>query len=166
MKDIYVKFTKKTASKDIKGESQDKGHSEWVEVSSWNHQIVQPKSATASSAGGHTSERCEHGEMVFTKDYDLASVSLWEACSAGYAYDVKIVFCRANGTDRVEYLTIDLTNAIVSRTGLTVPAEGLPVETFALKYSKVAWAHVGSKADGTKTGSTPASWNLANNTPT
>lgn len=164
MKDIYVKFTKKTNSKDIPGESLDADHIGWLEVTAWEHSIMQPKSATASSSGGHTAERCEHGLMSFTKDIDKASVYLWEASSAAYAYDVEIQFFRATGSVRTNYLTIKLTNAIVAQTNMSVPATGLPVETFSLKYAKVTWLHKGSKTDGTaNVGNDPAGWDLAAN---
>ena len=52
-KDIYIKFTKKTNSKDIPGESTDSDHKDWVEVTSWAQGIHQPMSATASTSGGH-----------------------------------------------------------------------------------------------------------------
>ena len=166
MKDIYVSFTKKTNSKDIPGESLDDAHKggKWMEVSSWNHEVIMPKSATASSSGGHTAERSEHSEMVFTKDIDKSSVYLWEAVSAGYSYDVEIQFFRASGSVRTQYMTIKLTNAIVSRVGTTIPPQGLPIETFAVKYAKVVWTHKGSLTDGTaNTGSDIGGWDLALN---
>jgi type VI secretion system secreted protein Hcp len=164
MKDIYVKFTKKTNSKDIPGESLDSAHVGWLEVGSWVHNISQPKSATASSSGGHTAERTDHGLMTFTKDIDKASVYLWEACSAAYAYDVEIQFFRSNGTVRTQYLTIKLTNAIVAESQMSVPAAGLPVESFSLKYAKIVWTHKGSKTDGTaNVGNDVGGWDLALN---
>ncbi len=164
MKDIYVKFTKKTNSKDIPGESLDADHKDWVEVTSWSHEIIQPKSATASTAGGHTSERCEHAPMVFHKDVDKASVYLWEACSAAYAYDVEVQFFRATGSVRTNYLTIKMSNAIVSRVAMDVPPTGLPTEVFELKYAKVTWEHKGSKADGSaNVGRDPGGWDLSLN---
>lgn len=164
MKDIYVKFTKKTNSKDIPGESLDSDHKDWVEVTTWMQGIYQPMSTTSSTAGGHASERCEHVPMTFTKDVDKASVYLWEACSAAYAYDVEIQFFRATGTVRTNYLTIKLTNAIVSSVQTHVAAEGLPSETFTLKYAKVVWGHKGSKTDGSaNVGNDAASWDLSLN---
>ena len=74
MKDIYVKFD----SPAIKGESQDKDHKDWIEINSWSQAISQPRSATASTAGGHTAERCEHRDMVFTKDLDVVSPLLYQ----------------------------------------------------------------------------------------
>ncbi len=164
MKDIYVKFTKKTNSKDIIGESTDSDHKDWLEVTSWTQGIQQPTSATASTAGGHSAERCEHAPMMFTKDVDKASVYLWEACSAAYAYDVEIQFFRASGTVRTNYLTIKLTNAIVSSVQTSATSNGLPMETFMLKYAKIVWAHKGSKADGTANlGNDAGGWDLSAN---
>lgn len=164
MKDIYLKFTKKSNSKDIPGESSDSDHKGWLEVTSWTQGIHQPSSATASTAGGHAAERCEHAPMMFTKDVDKASVYLWEACSAAYAYDVEIQFFRASGTTRTNYLTINLTNAIVASVQTNVAAEGLPTETFALKYAKLVWAHKGSKTDGAANiGNDAAGWDLSAN---
>ena len=54
MKDIYVKFDGGT---ELQGESTDTKHVNEIEVSSFNHRIVQPKSSSASTAGGHGGER-------------------------------------------------------------------------------------------------------------
>ncbi len=164
MKDIYLKFTKKTNSKDIIGESTDAEHKDWVEVSSWMHEVSQPKSATASTAGGHTAERCEHGEMGFTKDIDKSSVYIWEACSAAYAYDVEVQFFRASGTVRTNYLTIKLTDAIISHVSMSIPDFGLPIETIGIKYSKVTWQYKGSNTDGSaNVGNHVVGWDLSQN---
>ncbi len=164
MKDIYLKFVKKTNSKDIIGESEDSEHKTWVEVTSWAQGIHQPTSATASTAGGHSSERCEHITMLFTKDVDKASVYLWEACSAGYTYDVEIKFFRASGTVRTNYLTVKLTDAIVSTVQSSVGIEGLPTETFGLKYAEIIWAYKGSKTDGSaNVGNDVGGWSLSKN---
>ena len=168
MKDIYVKFGRPLNGKEIKGESRDNGHlTPWFEVSSWSHFIRQPKSATASTAGGHTAERCEHGEMVFTKDIDMVSPQLWEASSAGTLYDdIEIDFMRANGTDgRVLYLKIRLKKAIISHVSPTVDKEGLPTETFGLKYSAVEWTYTQQTMDGKSKPGTTANWSLATNKP-
>jgi len=44
----------------IKGESADSNHQGWIELTSASWGVIQPRSATASTAGGHTAERCEH----------------------------------------------------------------------------------------------------------
>jgi type VI secretion system secreted protein Hcp len=168
LKDIYIKFGNPLNGKKIEGESRDQEHKKpWFEVSSWQHLIRQPKSATASTAGGHTAERCEHAEMVFTKDLDLVSPQLWEACSAGTLYEeVEIHFMRANGTQgRVQYLTIKLKKAIIALVTPSVEGEGLPTETFSLKYAAVQWEYIQQTMDGKTAKGTPAMWSLATNKP-
>lgn len=161
MKDIYIKFS----GPDIKGESQDKDHAHWIETSSWSHQILQPKSATASTAGGHTAERCEHGDMVFTKDIDVVSPQLFEACSGGKTFaSVQIDFMRADGDGkRVKYLEIQLKNAIVAHVTPSVQDEGLPTETFALKYAAVQWRYTQQKIGGGQGGTSQGAWSLTKN---
>jgi type VI secretion system secreted protein Hcp len=161
MKDIYVKFTKP----DIKGESSDKDHKDWLEVSSWSHDIRQPNSATASSSGGHTAERCEHGEMIFTKDIDLVSPMLYQHCSGGTTIDeVTIDFMRADGDGkRVKYLECKIKHAMISRVSPSVVGEGLPTETFALKYAAIQWKYVQQKIGGGQGGTSQGAWSLTKN---
>ncbi|MBE1161097.1 Hcp family type VI secretion system effector [Dyella acidiphila] len=161
MKDCYMQFT----GPSIQGESQDKDHANWVELSSWTHRIVQPKSATASTAGGHTAERCEHDEMVFTKDIDVVSPSLYQACSSGTTFgEITIDFMRADGDGkRVKYLEVKLKNAIVSSVTPSVQGEGLPTETFGLKYAAVQWRYTQQKIGGGQGGTSQGAWSLTKN---
>jgi type VI secretion system secreted protein Hcp len=162
MKDIYLKF--EGGDTKIEGESRDEAHAKWLEALSWSHLIRQPKSATASTSGGHTAERCEHGEMVFTKDIDSTSPSFWLSCSQGDTYQkVTIDFMRANGKERVKYLEIVLNHVIVGSVIPSVQGEGLPTETISLKYGSVKWTYTVQGIDGKKGGSNPQMWSLAKN---
>jgi type VI secretion system secreted protein Hcp len=182
MKDIYIKFINSKIIGDVRdkvhssGSTNAKNNNPVIEVESWSHIIKQPKSATASTAGGHTSERCEHGEMIFVKDIDSASPKMWQAASMGLVTpEVEISFFRASGqttaiesttkNSRVEYLKIKLKNVLISSVAPTVSEEGIPKETFGLKYSAVDWAYKASTLNGVEgvvTGT--GSWNLATNT--
>src|SRR5205823_9814200 len=57
----------------IKGESQDDKHKDWIEVTGVHWGIHQPRSATASTGGGHTAERVEMSDISFSKLADLSS---------------------------------------------------------------------------------------------
>ncbi|MGY8526884.1 Hcp family type VI secretion system effector [Paracidovorax citrulli] len=161
MKDIYVRF----GNPAIKGESQDKDHKDWIEVLSWEHRMKQPRSATASTAGGHTAERCEHGEMTFTKDMDVVSPLLYQHVSGGTTFDeVTIDFMRADGEGkRVKYLEIKLKNAILGAVEALVSAEGLPTDRFSLKYAAVQWKYTQQKIGGNQGGNSQGAWSLARN---
>lgn len=174
MKDIYVIFK----SGDIKGESRDSVHKadKAIEVSSFEHFIRQPKSSSASSSGGHTAERTEHGEMMFTKDIDSASTKLWQAISAGTVYkEVEVYFYRAlggsnstqTGNKRVNYLKVALKNVVISSTSTNITSGSeLPTETFGLRYSAVQWTYNESPLDGSAAANTNVQgmWNLKDNT--
>ena len=161
MKDIYVKF----GSPAIKGESQDKDHKDWIEVNTWHHTIVQPRSATASTAGGHTAERCEHGEMIFTKDMDVVSPLLYQHASGGSTFDeVTIEFYRADGEGkRVKYMEIKLKYVLIASVSPSVVETGVPSESFSLKYAAVQWKYIQQKIGGNQGGNSQGAWSLTKN---
>ena len=169
MKDIYVNFK----SGEIKGDSRDSKHKDTVEVTTFTHIISQPKSATASSAGGHTSERVEFGDLVFTKDIDYATPALLISCASGTLIkDIEIHFYRAYGGNtangeqsRHEYYTLKLKNTIVSSVKTVLGADGLPAETFTLKPAAMSWLYEEHKMDGSKGKKMEKMWSLTTNKP-
>jgi type VI secretion system secreted protein Hcp len=100
----------------IKGESTDDLHKDWIECKTVDWEVLQPKSATASTGGGHTAERCEHKDIVLTKVADLASPLLLQNSSSGKTIaKAKFEFMRADGKgERVRYFEIELTNVMIS----------------------------------------------------
>lgn len=80
----------------IKGESGDEKHREWIECRSVSWEVKQSRSASSSTGGGHTVERCEHGEIVISKLADLSSPVLLQTCSSGETISTaRIEFMRA-----------------------------------------------------------------------
>ena len=170
MKDIYVKFE---GASELQGDSTDTKHKSEIEVSTFSHSVFQPKSSSASSAGGHTAERTEHGEMMFTKDIDKATSKLLRACSAGTVYPkVLITFYRGFGgkgatstsQTRVDYYKIVLEDVVVSSVATSIGARELPTETFGLKYGKIVWEYKAQTTEGEAPVSTgTAGWDLRKN---
>ena len=58
-------------------------------------------------------------------------------------------------------------NVIIASVTPSVDEEGIPRETFSLKYSAVKWTYDELNIDGNKSGKVniQGAWNLANNTP-
>lgn len=54
----------------IKGESMDETHRDWIECATAHFGVHQPRSATASTGGGHTAERVHMEDIFFTKVAD------------------------------------------------------------------------------------------------
>jgi type VI secretion system secreted protein Hcp len=149
----------------IKGESTDDKHKDWIECTSVNWGVKQPRSATASTGGGHTAERCEHDEVVFTKLADLASPILLQTCSAGKTIPkAKLEFMRADGQgDRIKYFEIELENVLIGAIKPAVDEGSIIQETVGLKFSKIKWKYTQQKVTGGAGGNTSGGWDLATN---
>lgn len=149
----------------IKGESTDGTHKDWIECKSVQWQVIQPKSATASTAGGHTAERCEHKDIVVTKLADLASPLLLQNCSSGKTIPkAKLEFMRADGKgDRIKYFEIELENVLIGGVAPTIVEGDILQESLNLKYSKVKWKYTQQKIAGGSGGNTSGGWDLSSN---
>jgi type VI secretion system secreted protein Hcp len=149
----------------IKGESQDDKHKDWIECTKVNWGVSQPRSATASTGGGHTAERCEHQEIAFTKLADLASPILLQTCSAGKTIPkAKLEFMRADGQgERIKYFEIELENVLIGGIKPSVAEGSIIQEDVGLKFSKIKWKYTQQKVTGGAGGNTSGGWDLAAN---
>jgi type VI secretion system secreted protein Hcp len=149
----------------IKGESQDSAHQGWIEVTSAQWGVLQPKSATASTAGGHTAERCEHRSITVTKLADLSSPQLMQTCSAGKTIPkAKLEFMRADSDGKpVKYYEIELENVLIGSVNQAAHEGGMLQDSVALKFSKVRWKYTQQKIGGGAGGNTAGGWDLATN---
>jgi type VI secretion system secreted protein Hcp len=149
----------------IKGESSDDKHKDWIECKSVSWGVKQPKSATASTGGGHTAERCEHQEVVIEKMADLASPILMQTCSAGRTIPkVKLEFMRADGQgERIKYYEIQLENVLIGSVNSEVDAGDVMSEKVGLKFSQAKWTYTKQKIGGGAGGNTTGGWDLAAN---
>lgn len=151
----------------IPGESSDDKHKEWIEIINYDHHIEQPASSTASSVGGATAERVNHGTFNFVHQLDKATPKLLEACCTGkHIKEVTIEFCRAGG-DKIKYMEIKLEQVLVSavsENGASSAESGFPSEAVSLSYGKIKWTYTQQKrADGAGGGNVSAGWDLTAN---
>ena len=157
--DVYLQI------EGIKGESTDIKHAGWIECKSVNWHVLQPKSATASTGGGHTAERTEHKDITVSKLADLATPLLLQNCSSGKTIPkAKFEFLRADGKgERITYFEIELTDVLISSVAPAVAQGDILTESLSLKYSKVKWKYTQQKVGGGSGGSTVGGWDLAKN---
>lgn len=158
MADIYMQVD------GIKGESTDSEHKDWIELLSFNHSISQPASATANSAGGGTTARCQHQDYSITKLVDLASPKLYELCSSGkHLKKVVLEMMRASGDKRVKYMVVTMEQVVISH---VAPSGGgdFPSEAISFNYGTIKWQYTQQKrADGSEAGNTAGGWSLVEN---
>lgn len=157
--DVYLQI------EGIKGESQDSKHQGWIECQSVHWGILQPKSATVSTGGGHTAERAELKEVSFTKVADLASPILMQTCAMGKTLArAKFEFMRADGQgEPVKYFEIELENILIGGIAPGIEPGTILDEHVSLKFSKIKWRYTQQKIGGGAGGSTVGGWDLAAN---
>lgn len=157
--DVYLQI------EGIKGESTDQGHDGWIELTSAQWGVKQPKSATVSTAGGHTAERCEHSSITITKLADLSSPILMQTCSTGRTIPkAKLEFMRADGQGTpVKYYEVELENVLIGSMNQAVHEGGILHDSIGLKFAKVRWKYTQQKIGGGTGGNTTGGWNLATN---
>ena len=149
----------------IKGESADSQHAGWIECTMADWMISQPRSATSSTSGGHTAERCEHSSFALRKLTDLATPILLQHCAMGKTIPSgRLEFFRADGLgSRVKYFELELTNVLVSEIAPELQEGTFMSEHVSLKYSKVKWRYIKQKVGGGTAGLTAGGWDLAVN---
>jgi type VI secretion system secreted protein Hcp len=157
--DVYVQI------EGINGESSDEKHKGWIEAVSVEWGITQPKSATASTGGGHTSERVEMEEVTFIKHADLASPILMQICSMGKTIPkVVIEFMRADGQgDRIKYFELQLENVLIGHVSAAIQPGHIMAESVGMKFSKTKWRYTQQRIGGGVGGNTSGGWDLAAN---
>jgi type VI secretion system secreted protein Hcp len=157
--DVYLQIG------DIKGESQDSMHQGWIELISAQWGVTQPRSATASTGGGHTAERCEHRTLALSKLADLASPMLMQHCSMGKTIPkAKLEFMRADGDGKpVKYYQVELENVMIANMEQMISQGNILHDNIGLRFSKVKWSYTQQKIGGGAGGNTSGSWDLAAN---
>ena len=149
----------------MKGESTDFEHAGWIECTSAQWGVSQPKSATSSTGGGHTAERCDLRSISITKLADLASPLLMQNCAAGGTLPrAKIEFLRAEGRgERVKYYEVELENVLIGSVSQSIHQGDILQDAISLKFSMVRWKYTQQRVAGGIGGNTSGGWDLATN---
>ncbi|MBQ5949063.1 type VI secretion system tube protein Hcp [Massilia sp. ST3] len=157
--DVYLQI------EGIKGESRDDKHQGWIECMSVEWGVTQPRSATASTGGGHTAERAEMDEITLVKHADLASPTLMQTCAMGKTLPkARLEFMRADGQGaRIKYFEVELENVLIGHVQSAIQPGDLLAESVGLKFSRVKWKYVQQRVGGGAGGNTAGGWDLAAN---
>lgn len=152
---------------DIKGNSLDQNHKDWVIIDSMSSPIMRtiPQGAVAQQRvrGGTTL-----ADVVVTRQLDKSSTKLQEACANGTLFkEVEVHFCTQLKNKNEPYLIYKLKDVIVSSYALSAQAgqnAPQPVEQISLNYSAVEWTYVDiDEKTGDVRGQVPAQYDAGAN---
>jgi len=129
---------------DIKGESTEQDHKEWVIIESMSASINRtiPQGAKDQQ---RTKGETSLSDVVVTRQMDKSSTKLQQACAAGKFFpEVEVHFCSTVKNKQEPYLKYKLGNVIVSSYSMGAQADGgsLPQETVTLGFTKAEWTYV------------------------
>ncbi len=161
--DIFIKID------GIDGQSNDKGHSKWIEVLSFSLGSVQPIVAgrATDTAGRGTFE-----PFIFVHELDKASPKIQLFCMNGQKIPkVQFQVCRAVAGTQVVVYEVTMENVKIGRAFIhadpvsqtEIQSPALPMETVELVAGKITWKYTAIKPDNTKDGAVEASFNQIEN---
>ncbi len=134
----------------IDGESSAEGHDKEIEILSWSHGFSQPTSSVRASSGA-TVEKANHSDISVTKYLDSASDDLIKRLWTGKQIKTATITCfRADGADDnapVQYLTVELSEVIVSNYSISGGMGDLPVENISFNYGLIKYTYKPQKKD-------------------
>ncbi len=156
--DIYMQV------QGIKGDSTDQMHKDWIEVLSYNHEVLQDAGALNAS-GDYVGGKASHKDFVINKRLDKSTPTLFLYCCTGRRIQqVKLEICRAMG-DKTPFMKYTFKNVIVASVkpeGMQNADDILPRETISLRYTQIEleYTETDPTSGGKKGGAIKCSYDL------
>jgi len=143
---IYMKFG------DVKGESTEGKHKDWINIESCSFGVVRSGTGAATSgAGGSTTGHAMFQDVSFHKPVDKATPLLFKhACKGLHAKEVCVDFTETNEKGEVMHMQLKLYDAIVSSQSISGQGHGghtHPTESLTLNFHKI-WMSDAPKKTG------------------
>jgi len=133
----------------VPGESTDDGHKDWINLESWSWGATQ--TATGSGGGGGAG-KVSVDSFSFGKTVDKSSPKLFESLTSGkHIKNATIELCihSEEGTRSLCYLTIQLSDIIVSSYQIGGSGGDVPTDQFSLNFAKIEFEYKPQNSDGT-----------------
>ena len=143
--DYFIKFD------GIKVESADAKHKNEIDVESWSWGETNAGSSGAGGGGGGGAGKVAMQDFHFVMKLNKASISLMKACATGEHIKEATLTSRKAGKGQQEFLTVKLTDVLVSsfQSGGSEGSQAVPTDQVSLNYAKIEFQYKEQKADGT-----------------
>lgn len=138
---IYMKIG------DIKGESTDKGHEDWIVIDSFNCGIDNTQKKDPREKGGTADINIGVGELqecTISKSMDSASAQLAQYAINGNSpgtAEIEFVEVAGSAGEPLTYLKYKLDRAFIKSWSISGDADDRPTEEVAFYYNKIAFAY-------------------------
>jgi type VI secretion system secreted protein Hcp len=146
----------------LKGESVVKGFEDQMQILSWGWGMTQTGTTHAASGGG--AGKVEVHDLQVVKNIDAASPNLALSCAKGTHYDTAVLTMRKAGGTALEYVTLTLTDVLVSSYSVSSGDGDQLQDTVALNFGKFKYSYQPQDNKGAKKGGAiDATYDIAKN---
>ncbi|HEY3443029.1 MAG TPA: type VI secretion system tube protein Hcp [Paludibaculum sp.] len=144
----------------IPGESQDHKHKDEIQIESFTWGATQ--GGGFSYGGGGGAGKVQMQDFHFTMKINKATPKLFLACANGEHIKSAVLTCRKAGKEQQEFLTVKLTDVLVSsyQSGGSGGSDVVPMEQISFNFAKVEFEYKEQKPDGTLAGGIKANYDL------
>ena len=149
----------------IQGESTDDKHKGAIDLLSWSWGETNPGSSGVG--GGQGTGKVSMQDFHFVMRVNKASPKLLENCAKGEHMKEAVLICRKSGSQQQEYLTITLSNVVVSKyqSGGSSGDNVMPTDQVSLNFEVIKFDYKEQKEGGTLGGTVHGGWNIPKNIP-
>jgi type VI secretion system secreted protein Hcp len=152
----------------VEGQADDAKHEKWIQLLSYSHSIVNETTGMHSAGGAHMGGRCQHNDIVLTKQIDGTSPMLMLACCQGKSHPtatIELVRSGGSGVDAIPYQKIELTDVVVKAVcPMGADGSSFPTENVSVTYATIKWTVTKTSKEGKPAGEIVSGWDLKKNT--
>jgi type VI secretion system secreted protein Hcp len=147
----------------VEGESGDSKHKGEIDLESWSW--GEQQAGVSGSGGGGGAGKVSMHPFRFVSKVSKASPKLALDCASGTHIKKAVLTCRKAGKDQQEYLTITLSDCLVTayQTGGPQGGSVLPTDQVSLDYAKIEYQYKAQNADGTVGAPVKMGWDVKAN---
>jgi type VI secretion system secreted protein Hcp len=152
---IYMNYNKLA----VKGDATEAGHTGWITLSSCQWGVGRGISAPVGSTVNREASHPSISEITVSMMLSAASTKLLTEALVGEGVDCQIDFCKTEKDKLVVYLTLTLTNTMISGYSLSSGGDK-PSESVSLNFTKIEFKNFPMDSTGKVGAADPVAYDL------
>jgi len=148
----FLKFTP-----EIKGESQQEGNKDEIEILSFSWGVSQAGGYSFGSGG--TSAKANLQDLSVSFRMNPASPKLMQYCASGKHLDSALLTCFEAGETPQKYLEVTMTDVIISSYQTGGSGDDKPIDSMSLNFAQIKKEYFKQDDKGAVTSAATGQWN-------